>query len=148
MKYYAVKVGNNPGIYTDWEECKYQTKGFPGAEYKSFKTIEEAEKYLGYPADNGEQVERNLDGIYCRVKRDGKYTNACFSDMCLEEQNKFLDGLDSSGLVRTLEHLNDQLLSVSKDCLTEAELKAVIRYVAVILKHIGDEYGIVCGKEE
>lgn len=45
-KYYAVRKGKVPGIYTDWEKCKQNVGGFKGAEYKSFKTKEEAEKYM------------------------------------------------------------------------------------------------------
>ena len=43
VKYYAVAVGKKPGIYTKWDECKAMVHGFPGAVYKSFKTLEEAE---------------------------------------------------------------------------------------------------------
>lgn len=46
MKYYVVRVGRNPGIYTNWKECESQVKGFSGADYKSFKTKIEAEEYL------------------------------------------------------------------------------------------------------
>ncbi len=46
LKYYAVRKGNLPGIYTEWEEVKPLVTGFPGAEYKSFKTHKEAEIYL------------------------------------------------------------------------------------------------------
>lgn len=35
-KYYAVRIGIKPGIYETWEECEAQTKGFSGAQYKSF----------------------------------------------------------------------------------------------------------------
>lgn len=42
QKYYAVKVGKTPGIYRTWEECKDNTHGYPGAVFKSFKTLEEA----------------------------------------------------------------------------------------------------------
>jgi ribonuclease H-related protein len=28
MKYYAVKVGRQPGIYLDWDSCKEQVNGF------------------------------------------------------------------------------------------------------------------------
>ncbi len=47
MKYYAVKKGLTPGIYTDWEQCKAQVSGFSGAQYKSFSSLEEAKFYLG-----------------------------------------------------------------------------------------------------
>lgn len=45
-KYYAVKIGLNPGIYETWEECQLQTSGFPNAFYKSFKTLEEANNFM------------------------------------------------------------------------------------------------------
>ena len=44
--YYAVKVGRKPGIYLNWDDCKKQVHGFPGAIYKKWKTREEAEKFL------------------------------------------------------------------------------------------------------
>ncbi len=46
-KYYAVKKGIAPGIYETWDDCKKMVDGFPGAEYKSFRTKPEAETYLG-----------------------------------------------------------------------------------------------------
>jgi len=42
-KYYVVWVGQTPGIYDNWTDCLVQTKGFPNAKYKSFKTLKEAE---------------------------------------------------------------------------------------------------------
>ncbi len=46
-KYYAVKVGFVPGIYENWEQCKNVVTGYPGADYKGFSTIEDAQEYLG-----------------------------------------------------------------------------------------------------
>lgn len=46
-KFYAVKEGLVTGIFTDWEECKVSVNGFPGAKYKSFPTLAEAQAYLG-----------------------------------------------------------------------------------------------------
>lgn len=45
-KYYAVKIGRIPGIYTSWSECLEQVKGFSGASYKSFTTKSEADKFI------------------------------------------------------------------------------------------------------
>ena len=45
-KFYAVKVGKVKGIFLEWADCEAQVKGYPGAQYKSFKTLEEAEAYL------------------------------------------------------------------------------------------------------
>ena len=33
-------------------------------------------------------MDRNLDGIYFRVQRDGKWENACFSDLTQEEMER------------------------------------------------------------
>ncbi len=43
-KYYVVWQGNQPGIYNSWTECQLQIKGYPDAKYKSFPSLEEAEK--------------------------------------------------------------------------------------------------------
>ena len=48
-KYYTVWKGTCPGVYSSWQECLLQTKGFKGAMYKSFDTKEEAERALNEP---------------------------------------------------------------------------------------------------
>lgn len=45
-KYYAVRTGKKPGIYRSWDACKAMVHGYPGAIYKSFQTLEEAEGFL------------------------------------------------------------------------------------------------------
>lgn len=35
-------------------------------------------------------INRNLDGIYFRIERDGKCQNLCFSDLTEKEQKKVL----------------------------------------------------------
>ncbi len=47
MKFYAVKKGRKPGVYTTWDECKEQVHGYSGAEYKSFNSMNEALAYIG-----------------------------------------------------------------------------------------------------
>lgn len=47
-KYYAVKVGKKTGIFDNWDECKENVTGYPGALYKSFKNISEAYQYMGW----------------------------------------------------------------------------------------------------
>ena len=41
-KYYVVWEGRAPGVYDSWEECEEQTKGFPGARYRSYKSQDDA----------------------------------------------------------------------------------------------------------
>ncbi|MCP4688869.1 MAG: ribonuclease HI [Desulfobacterales bacterium] len=47
-KFYAVVRGVKPGIYTKWfgaDGAQIQVQGFPGAVYKGFKTLKEAEAW-------------------------------------------------------------------------------------------------------
>ena len=52
QKYYVVWAGGTPGIYKSWTECQLQTKGYAGAKYKSFGSLEEAQQaFASSPAD-------------------------------------------------------------------------------------------------
>lgn len=44
--FYAVKSGWNAGIYPSWEKAKIQVDGYPKAEFKKFKTMEEARYFI------------------------------------------------------------------------------------------------------
>lgn len=46
MKYYAVRVGRIPNIYTDWPSAKAQVDGYTGNKYRSFNTLAEAEAFM------------------------------------------------------------------------------------------------------
>jgi ribonuclease HI len=35
-KFYVVWVGREPGVYEDWDDCREQVTGFPGARFKAF----------------------------------------------------------------------------------------------------------------
>jgi len=45
-KYYGVKIGLTPGIYTSWNDAKLQVNGYKGAVYKSFNTHQEAINFI------------------------------------------------------------------------------------------------------
>ena len=45
-KWYAVRRGRVTGILESWPECRKSVTGFPGAQFKSFKSLEEARTYL------------------------------------------------------------------------------------------------------
>ncbi|MFV8290893.1 viroplasmin family protein [Aerococcus viridans] len=69
-KFYAVKKGKTPGIYKTWPDCQKQVKGFSGAVYKSFASLEEAEAFMG----NGSQpLSKTSQGEEIRwLTKDGK----------------------------------------------------------------------------
>ena len=71
-KYYAVKVGKNPGIYETWDEAKENVIGFIGAIYKSFSKYDDAVSFM-----NG--IEKEVTSINPFVYVDGSFdasTNA------------------------------------------------------------------------
>lgn len=45
-KHYAVHTGRISGIYSSWAECEAQVKGFGGAKYKAFPSLEEAQAFI------------------------------------------------------------------------------------------------------
>ena len=45
-KFYAVRKGTRPGIYTTWRECEDKVKHFSGAEFKGFQTYSDAMKFM------------------------------------------------------------------------------------------------------
>lgn len=85
-KYYAVARGKTPGIYFTWEDCKVQVEHFPGAMYKGFSTIQEAETFIKETTgetfvDTYEQIElpfattqTTLDHLVAYV--DGSYDHS------------------------------------------------------------------------
>lgn len=78
-KYYAVRVGKTPGIYHTWDECKAMVDGYPGAKYKGFASLAEAEDFLnGVVCAKTEIVEEKslemTSQVYAFV--DGSYNSA------------------------------------------------------------------------
>ena len=51
QKYYVVWQGNTPGIYDNWADCRKQVIGVTGAQYKSFDTLEAAQRAFQRPYD-------------------------------------------------------------------------------------------------
>ena len=71
-KYYAVQVGKTPGIYLSWDDCKAMVEGYPGAKYKSFTNLEEAEAFVQGDAYEAKQKAIE-EGDYAFV--DGSFNS-------------------------------------------------------------------------
>lgn len=54
--FYAVRIGNKPGIYKTWGECEKEVRGFKGAKFKKFKKHEDALEFL---KANDEYIKKN-----------------------------------------------------------------------------------------
>lgn len=71
QKYYVVWYGLKPGIYSSWTDCLLQIKGIKGATYKSFDTLDDAQKafnscptdYISKQPEN-QSVSMIKQGIY------------------------------------------------------------------------------------
>lgn len=61
-KFYSVKKGYSTGIFENWTECSEQIKGFPGAEYRSFSSRQDAEAYLSGTDLWTEKIYNESDG--------------------------------------------------------------------------------------
>ena len=86
MKYYAVRIGRNPGIYHTWDECKRETMGFKGASFKKFSTREDAEAFINeIEEDKKESAEKDelvvyVDGSYRNSDKSHSYAVYMFND--------------------------------------------------------------------
>ena len=74
------------------------------------------------------KVQRNLDGIYFRVERDGKYESVCYSDMTAEER--------------------DEIAALREKNATPEEMAVWWRKIANILADqlygMGEQLGVMC----
>ena len=86
MKYYAVRIGKNPGIYHTWDECKRETMGFKGASFKKFSTREDAEAFINeVEEEKKESAEKDelvvyVDGSYRNKDKSHSYGVYMFND--------------------------------------------------------------------
>ena len=60
-------------------------------------------------------MNRNLDGIYFRVKRGLKYENICFSDLTDEERDKICEGRSAEWLRAVAYHLADVIKRLGEE---------------------------------
>ena len=63
-------------------------------------------------------MNRSLDGVYFRVKRDDKWQNICFTDLTNEETNTILKDRTEVWLLSMLEvllNVYDKVISVVSD---------------------------------
>lgn len=86
-KFYAVKVGWEKGIYTNWSEAEKQVKGFSGAKHRVFNTFDEAQSFIDdeiQPKDepSKQQIEEidshktiNKEKNRIEIYVDGSYSN-------------------------------------------------------------------------
>lgn len=60
-------------------------------------------------------MNRNLDGIYFRVKRGEKFENVCFSDLTEEEREEICKDRPAIWFKGVAYHLADQLKLIGEE---------------------------------
>ena len=67
-------------------------------------------------------IKRNLDGVYFRIQRDGKWDSICFTDLTEAEMDEVLKNKDKVWVVglakilaKTIQNLGYQFDLVGKD---------------------------------
>ena len=142
MKYYAVRKGRMTGIFTSWKDTQRQVIGFPGAEYLSFETKEEAEKYL-----NEEKVELsdiNLKDIPVYSFVDGSFNSktgvyGCggfIVDQREEEPKKYIiQGSDDDEEMATMRNISGELMGAKMAIEKAIELK--INELTILYDYFG-----------
>lgn len=114
-KYYVVWKGVCPGIYDSWAKCKENVEGYAGPLYKSFPTLQEAEKaynegaslHIGKPKSAMEPILHSLygspvtpsiavDGAYSSATRQAEYRGVDTESHCvIFQQGPFMDGTNN-----------------------------------------------------
>ncbi|MDR1676905.1 MAG: ribonuclease H family protein, partial [Deltaproteobacteria bacterium] len=79
-KFYAVKVGRNPGIFNSWHECQKAIAGSKYTVYKSFQSHQEAEDFLDGVTTNfyKDLIKEDLTKGYALAFCDGSFDKERF----------------------------------------------------------------------
>ena len=59
-------------------------------------------------------MDRDLDGVYFRIERDGKWQPICFSDLTEEERENVCDGRSAEWLKSLAYHLADYIKEIGE----------------------------------
>ncbi len=96
MVYYAVHIGRQPGIYTNWNDCKKQIEKFDGAQFKKFDNRDDAQKFF----ENGfgkKTFQKNLSVKEKILKAvEVKNENKIHSVEDIQDENKLFIYTDGS----------------------------------------------------
>ncbi|KAK4580459.1 hypothetical protein LTR86_000662 [Recurvomyces mirabilis] len=63
VKFYAVRIGKTPGIYSTWNDCLDQVRGFPKATFKSFTSLTDAQHFVEGESDHTSGVGGGKGGM-------------------------------------------------------------------------------------
>ncbi|XP_041974327.1 ribonuclease H1 [Aricia agestis] len=85
MPFYAVAKGRVAGIYMTWPDCEAQVKGFPGARYKKFNSVVEAEDFI--TTNSGTVAQNNTKPSSAAVKNSNPSLKRSYSTAANNKNN-------------------------------------------------------------
>ena len=102
-KCYAVRKGRETGIFYDWDACKAVVEGYPGAEYKGFVRIGDAEAYLGsegktYGKDESSGAGGHFSGNRSAEADPGKRAQNTYRAQTVERRSREMPWVQAGGL--------------------------------------------------
>lgn len=127
-KFYAVRVGRTPGVYTTWAACTEQVKGFSGAVYKSFTTKQEAEAFVAGAKPQEEMTNASIEAL---VNELDDSTMIAFVDGSYAKEHRYYGYgailLTNAGMQERHDSGNDERYVESRNVAGEIEgVKAAI----------------------
>ena len=115
-KYYAVRVGKTPGVYLTWDDCKAMVDGFPGAIYKSFTSVADAEAFIDGVKNGSEKsdVLEMIDEENAYAFVDGSYNEVTkvygYGGFLIAQGQKYvLQGADSEEEMATMRNVAGEI---------------------------------------
>ena len=90
MPFYAVAKGRQIGIFTNWDDCKAQTDGFPRPIYRKFATKDEAQSFIDQNSSHAAAGLSNKATL-SSIKGDLLAMKARLQEMNREQEN-LIDG--------------------------------------------------------
>lgn len=126
-KFYAVKSGRVTGIFDSWDKCKESVSGYSGANYKSFKSENEANLWLYGGKIEGlaikkislfdgftvKKVSNNIPLDECIAYVDGSFEYDKFSYGCVlltSDEEIQLGGYDNVSYLSSMHNIAGELL--------------------------------------
>ncbi len=105
-KFYSVRKGRLPGIYTTWNDCKKQVSGFSGAIHKSFKNIKDAQKFMGARSESIDHTYNSQPNTNHKTEFRTETKNSLVFELNKNDKVKHLDiYTDGSHLKHTTDYI-------------------------------------------
>jgi len=140
FKYYAVKIGHAPGIYTSWSNAKEQVLNYSGCMYKGFNTREEALLYLNQTnyvktTHNKYNLDIYTDGSH--FKNNTQYNTPRYGAYCKYNNVEYImSGICDSELCAYYECENTKISNPTAEFIAFAEVLRCFKETNKDLSHI------------